>query len=107
MPNKGTPLGAIISLLLFNIAMRRLARALEEVPQLGHSLYADNITLWATRGALAMKEQTLQEAAKAVEKFTSASGLHCAPEKSKIIRLHWKQYRSNGNIEIHVEGNNI
>ena len=104
MPNKGTPQGAIISPLLFNIAMIGLARVLDDVPQLRYTLYADDITLWATRGSLASKEQTLQEAATAVENFARASGLSCAPEKSEIIRVHGKRYRSNGSIDIHIEG---
>uniref|UniRef100_A0A6G5A9J3 Putative tick transposon n=1 Tax=Rhipicephalus microplus TaxID=6941 RepID=A0A6G5A9J3_RHIMP len=78
MPNKGTPQGAILSPLLFNITMLGLTRALDEVPQLGYTLYADDITLWAMRGSLANKEQTLQEAATAVENFAKASGLSCA-----------------------------
>uniref|UniRef100_L7M015 Putative tick transposon n=1 Tax=Rhipicephalus pulchellus TaxID=72859 RepID=L7M015_RHIPC len=107
MPNKGTPQGAIISPLLFNIAMRRLARALDCVPQLGYTLYADDITLWATRGSLASKEQTLQEAALAVENFARTSGLSCAPEKSEVIRIHSKRYKSNGKIEIEIENQKI
>lgn len=104
MPHKGTPQGAIISPLLFNIAMRRLAHALQELPSVGFTLYADDITIWATKGSLGQKETTLQSAARIVENFASQSGLRCAPEKSEVIRVHGPRYVSPGTINLSIDG---
>lgn len=41
MPGKGTPQGAILSPPLFNLGMNRLARRLEQIPDLKFSLYAN------------------------------------------------------------------
>lgn len=49
IPNKGTPQEAIISLLLFNLAMCSLARRLDAIPLLGYTLYADDISLSGSR----------------------------------------------------------
>ncbi|XP_037562304.1 uncharacterized protein LOC119441764 [Dermacentor silvarum] len=107
MPSRGTPQGAIISPLLFNIGMCRLARQLDQIPDLGYTLYADNITLWAARGPLGHKEHVLQQAAEAVEKFSRSSGLKYAPEKSQVIRVHSRGYISNGPVNIVVEGHAV
>lgn len=42
MSNKGTPQGSILSPLLFNIGMRKLAIELGEEKDLGYAIYADD-----------------------------------------------------------------
>ncbi|XP_070395514.1 uncharacterized protein [Dermacentor albipictus] len=80
VPNNGTPQGAIVSPILFDI------------------------TLSATKGSLARKEATLQEAAMAMERFPAASGMRCAPEKSEVIRVHrGGVYKSSGPIDFYFE----
>lgn len=44
MGTRGTPQGAVLSPLLFNIAMMKLPRALAEVEGIYHAIYADDIT---------------------------------------------------------------
>lgn len=108
VPNKGTPQGAIVSPVLFNIAMLALTKELRKIPDLGYVLYADDITLWATKGSLAQKEATLQEATTAVERFAAASGMRCAPEKSEVIRVHGGGiYKSPGPIDLYLEDQKI
>ncbi|KAG0421985.1 hypothetical protein HPB47_002157 [Ixodes persulcatus] len=108
VPNKGTPQGAIVSPVLFNIAMLALTKELRKIPDLGYVLYADGITLWATKGSLAQKEATLQEATTAVERFAAASGMRCAPEKSEVIRVHGGGiYKSPGPIDLYLEDQKI
>lgn len=51
-PNKGTPQGAVISPTLFNIAMIGLARKLQDIQGIRHAFYADDITIWTTKGSL-------------------------------------------------------
>ncbi|XP_077505321.1 uncharacterized protein LOC144115060 [Amblyomma americanum] len=104
MPHKGTPQGSIISPLLFNIAMVGVARSLQTVPNIGFTLYADDITICTTKGSLATKEETLQQAATCVEDTASQCGLRCAPEKSEIIRIEGRNYKSPGDIQVLLHG---
>lgn len=58
-PTIGTPQGAVLSPLLFNIALIHLPSKLAAIPRLLHSIYADNITLWTTRGSDFQIEEVL------------------------------------------------
>ncbi|XP_037558388.1 uncharacterized protein LOC119435734 [Dermacentor silvarum] len=104
MPNKGTPQGSIISPLLFNVAMIGVARALQQIPNIGYTLYADDITIWTNSGSLAEKEYTLQAAAICVETEAIRCGLHCSPDKSEVIRIQGHHYKSPGNLNILLHG---
>ncbi|KAH7959375.1 hypothetical protein HPB49_010627 [Dermacentor silvarum] len=55
LPNKGTPQGAILSPLLFNIDTNNLARRLHQIQDLKFALYVDDITLWMHKGSLGHK----------------------------------------------------
>ncbi|KAG0427528.1 hypothetical protein HPB47_025429 [Ixodes persulcatus] len=57
---RGTPQGAVLSPLLFNLALLKLPPALAAIPGLHHSMYADDITLWVTKGSDAELEETLK-----------------------------------------------
>lgn len=106
-PNKGTPQGAVISPTLFNIAMIGLAKKLQEIPDVRHSLYADDITIWITKGNLGEKEEKLQRAANIIENYTQQRGLQCSAEKSELIRLtKTKKQRTDPRLklEIRLEG---
>lgn len=82
---RGTPQGAVISPLLFNIAMRKLSASLSKVPNVGHALYADDITIWCPGGSEAAVEQALQEALDVTESFLEGTGLALSPEKSELL----------------------
>ncbi|KAM7299368.1 hypothetical protein ISCGN_019934, partial [Ixodes scapularis] len=47
---RGTPQGAVLSPLLFNLAMMKLPAQLAKVEGVQHALYADDITIWAKHG---------------------------------------------------------
>ncbi|KAH6927948.1 hypothetical protein HPB50_010021 [Hyalomma asiaticum] len=102
LPNRGTPQGAILSPLLFNICMARLARQLDSIPDLGYALYADDITLWVTRGPLSYKENTLQEGAQTVHLFAESCGMSSSPEKSELVRVHGRGYRNGLPFELKI-----
>ncbi|KAH6943152.1 hypothetical protein HPB50_016270 [Hyalomma asiaticum] len=91
MPNRGTPQVSILSPLLFNVGVRRLALELEQVRDLGCTIYADDITLWAHRGSYGEKQDLLQEAINKVANFTKNAGMTCAPEKSEFITVRSKR----------------
>lgn len=62
----GTPQGSVISPFLFNLVMIGLADQLTKLPNIRHSVYADDI-IWTTIGSNAEIEETLQTAVYTVE----------------------------------------
>ncbi|XP_037505368.1 uncharacterized protein LOC119381667 [Rhipicephalus sanguineus] len=83
--NCGTPQGSVLSPLLLNIAMHKLSTRLAAIPNVGHGIYADDITIWAPGGSLAMLEHSLQSALEATEDFLSNTGLELSPDKSELL----------------------
>lgn len=85
--SRGTPQGAVLSPLLFNIAMLHLPPKLASLPGIHHALYADDITIWATQGNLGHMESCLQAAATVVDDYATYCGLQCAPAKSEFVHV--------------------
>lgn len=100
----GTPQGAVLSPLLFNLALLEIPRKLAAVPYLRYSLYADDITLWVPGGSDALIEETLQHGAQIVETEARLAGLSCSPEKSQLLILPAKSSSpTSPNIKISVD----
>lgn len=93
--SKGTPQGAVISPLLFNLVMIPVAESLAKLPQVHHTIYADDVTLWTAGGPLGHVQDRLQEAVKVIERQLDGTGLQCAPQKSELLVLpppgHWRK----------------
>nr|XP_037279920.1 uncharacterized protein LOC119172881 [Rhipicephalus microplus] len=87
---RGTPQGAVISPLLFNLAMAHLPPLLKDIPGVRHALYADDITLWATHGSVGSIEASLQQAASVVDDYAHRCGLECSPTKSEYVYIRPK-----------------
>ncbi|XP_077530679.1 uncharacterized protein LOC144142785 [Haemaphysalis longicornis] len=81
----GTPQGLVISPLLFNLVMIGVANRLAEIPQVRHTIYADDITLWVPGGYDGHIETTLQHAVDTIEQHLEGSGLVCSPQKSELL----------------------
>lgn len=79
--NIGTPQGAVLSPLLFNITLIPLAKILSRIPHLRHTLYADDVAVWTTYGSDGDIESTLQDAATAIATHAASIGLECSPTK--------------------------
>ncbi|KAG0419026.1 hypothetical protein HPB47_004414 [Ixodes persulcatus] len=60
MPDRGTPQGAVLSPMLFNLTLIPLAPTLLTSPTLRSTLYADDIALWVHSGSDQHIEATLQ-----------------------------------------------
>ncbi|KAG0419682.1 hypothetical protein HPB47_003942 [Ixodes persulcatus] len=71
----GTPQGSVISPLLFNLVMIGVAQRLQEVKDVRHTIYADDITLWVSKGSDGHIEERLQEAVLEIEDHLEGSGL--------------------------------
>ncbi|XP_049518660.1 uncharacterized protein LOC125943408 [Dermacentor silvarum] len=78
---RGTPQGAVISPFLFNLSMRGLLRQLSQIEGISHAFYADDITVWSTRGTDGHIEERLQEAVSTVQTFLRQAGLSLSAEK--------------------------
>ncbi|KAG0444353.1 hypothetical protein HPB47_013890 [Ixodes persulcatus] len=103
---EGTPQGSVLSPTLFNIAMMNLPPLLDSIPNLKHSLYADDITLWTHSGSAADQEATLQAAADIIDTYTRSTGLSCSPHKSELlIVLNARSHLADrALIKVHVGG---
>ncbi|KAH7946606.1 hypothetical protein HPB52_001850 [Rhipicephalus sanguineus] len=78
---RGTPEAAVLSPLLFNLAMKNLPCLLREVEGIRHALYADDITFWTNTGSPAQIEERLQKAALLMDTYAASCGLECSPAK--------------------------
>ena len=85
MGDSRTPPGAVISPLLFNIALLDLPRALNEIPGIKHAIYADDVTIWTNTDSLGQMEDALQWAADTVERIGRTCRLRFSPTKSELL----------------------
>lgn len=99
---RGTPQGAVLSPLLFNLAMMHLPAQLADVPGIQHALYADDITIWATQGSLGDIEANLQQAASIVDRYARQCGLQCSPSKSEFVHIR-PSPKCTAKIELSLE----
>lgn len=95
LPLKGTPQGSILSPFLFNIGLRKLVLQLEDIPNLGCAFYADDITLWATKGSYGERQDVLQTAIDKIQRYLQAAGMTCAPNKSEYLQIRPPRTQSN------------
>ncbi|KAM7315515.1 hypothetical protein ISCGN_005298 [Ixodes scapularis] len=102
--SRGTPQGAVLSPLLFNLALRGLPEALRAVPNVEHAIYADDITLWCREGSDAEIEEKLQAAADIVGEYVMKCGLKCAPEKSELLVFRNPRDKLVDHIDVVIDG---
>lgn len=91
LAGKGTPQGSVLSPTLFNIAMAKLPPLLTTIPSLRHALYADDVTIWVTKGSDGQIQDALQEAVNVVQDYARAGGLTCSAEKSELLHIRRPQ----------------
>lgn len=92
-PQRGIPQGSVLSPTLFNLAMLKVHRALESVPDIRHTLYADDVTVWVNTGSPGHIQDLLQQALDATEAAAVRIGLNCSVEKTELLAVHshrWK-----------------
>lgn len=82
--SQGTPQGSVISPLLFNIAMLKIAKALART-EAKYTLYADDITIWTNCKTEDSAKGVLQTAVNVIEEALQGTGLKCAPNKSELL----------------------
>ncbi|KAM7303544.1 hypothetical protein ISCGN_013496 [Ixodes scapularis] len=80
----GTPRGAVISLLIFNIAMIPLSRRLQEIGGLHHAVCANDITIWTSLPSPHMGN-TIKAGVEVVKEEAKNLGLEGAAEKSALL----------------------
>lgn len=94
--------------LLFNLALIDLPRRLNEVPNIKHGLYADDITIWTASASLGDLQDSLQQATDIVNEYAQECGLSCAPQKSELLLVRRKGTANDCNdIEIQLDGHTI
>lgn len=98
--DRGVPQGSILGPVLFNLAMARIARQLEQDTSARFAIYADDITVWTEGHDFSSTEEMiteLQAAASSLEQNLPRLGLEVAPEKSELLLVYGT--KSSPNIE--------
>lgn len=106
MGTRGTPQGAVISPLLFNIAMMNLPQVLAQVEGVHHALYADDVTIWANQGSIGEMEDRLQQAASIVDAYATQCGLQCATAKSELLHIR-ANVKDRTTLDLTLSGGSI
>ncbi|KAG0425052.1 hypothetical protein HPB47_027759 [Ixodes persulcatus] len=91
--------------------MKNLPSKLSSVPDLCHAIYADDVTIWCSRGSPGTQERTLQDGLDIIQTHAQSIGLECSPEKLEYVvvvdqnRKETDLYRSL--IRLNVDGREI
>nr|XP_050028365.1 putative nicotine oxidoreductase [Dermacentor andersoni] len=101
MGTRGTPQGAVLSPLLFNIDLINLPEELDRIEAIRHALYADEIRVSVTKGSLGQMENALQEAASTVQKYADEGGLCFSREKSALLIMLRREDEAPVKIRVH------
>ncbi|KAH7945371.1 hypothetical protein HPB49_010097 [Dermacentor silvarum] len=89
--------------------MTPLASQLDEIPDLHHISYANDITLWCSSGSPGHAQDTLQRGLDLIGSFLTTTGVSPAPEKSELLLLNHSAYQRSHNalICLHLSGSPI
>lgn len=101
---RGTPQGSVLSPILFNIALARLPKQLDQIPDVAHAIYPDDITIWTTRGSDGAIQDRLQQAADFVKTFARQCSLTCTLRKSELVIIRACSITPPPQIVGHVDG---
>lgn len=104
LTGRGTPQGSVLSPTLFNIALARLPQQLDQIPDVAHAIYADDITIWTTRGSDGTIQDRLQQAVDIVTAYARQGSLSCAPQKSELVLIRARSITPPPEITVHVDG---
>lgn len=87
--------GQFLSPILFSIAVIGLPERLGKIENLHNSIYADDVTLWISRGNDGQLGEALRATVDEIEDHLSDKGLRCWAEKSELFVLHRRRSRKN------------
>ncbi|KAH6938560.1 hypothetical protein HPB50_010573 [Hyalomma asiaticum] len=82
---RGVPQGSILSPTLFSLALNGLTHSRKSVPGIHFTIYADDISLWATEGSPSNIQYTLRSAIDTSARYLEERGLTLSGAKSEYI----------------------
>ncbi|KAM7284348.1 hypothetical protein ISCGN_001442 [Ixodes scapularis] len=92
----GVPQGAVLSPMLFNLAMAGLPARLAEIEGIGFTIYADDITIWTSGGPPGAQEQALQDGLNTVADYLREVEMTPSPEKTTYVVVADASNRKKG-----------
>ncbi|KAM7306460.1 uncharacterized protein ISCGN_010163 [Ixodes scapularis] len=87
--------------------MKDLPTKLQGIPNLHHSIYADDVTLWMVGGSDGAIQDSLQEAIRIVEAYAKERGLACCQEKSELLLMAGTTVKTPSGIILQVGGKDV
>lgn len=88
--DRGVPQGSILGPILFNLAMNRIARTLEQDTSARFAIYADDIVVWTEAADYPdhmIMQAELQSAVLSLEKSLSDFSLHLSAQKTEFLSV--------------------
>ncbi|KAH6925048.1 hypothetical protein HPB50_027406 [Hyalomma asiaticum] len=85
---------------------------LDCIPNIRHTLYADDVMVWTTTGSDGQIEEAFQQAVETMAEYAARVGLKCAGEKSELLLMRPPDYRKTKHsppptIAIKIDGYEI
>lgn len=86
--------------------MAGLPSLLSRIPDVHQAPYADDITVWPTKGSAGQIQDSVQKTAEIAQRYVTKGSLTCAAEKSEllVIRSRHRSKKGEPEIDLHLEG---
>ncbi|KAG0444636.1 hypothetical protein HPB47_013566, partial [Ixodes persulcatus] len=94
---------------MFDVAMAGLTSLLSKIPDVQHAPYADDITVWLTKGSTDQIQNSLQEVVEITKPYATEASITCGAQKSEllVIRPRARSVKCEPEVDLHLDGTPI